>query len=129
MSAYGDNPEYHSIADERFVCIAPDDARCRTSPTCECENWCCCDGSPEDATDNHDTEHCCMTTVKPGQSCWIEPWVNSVDLEDSYGGEPLKVWIYDADGNGHWPNGQVTCEWEGGYVLWEYIGANDERAS
>lgn len=120
MSAYGDNPTYHAIAEERFVCTAPADALCRTSPTCECENWCCCDGSPEDAADNHDTEHCCMTTAKTGQGCWIEPWVNASDLEDCYEGDPLAVWTYDADDEHHWPDGPVTCDWEDEYVAWSY---------
>lgn len=118
MSAYGDNPEFHRIVDERFVCSAPADAPCRTFPTCECESWCCCGITGES---HDDGDHCCMSTVKPGQGCWIEPWVNASGLEDCYASDPLSVWVYDSDGETSWPDGAVTCDWEGDFVAWEYV--------
>lgn len=121
MSAYGDNPDLHRLVDESFVCTAPADAPCRTSPTCDCENWCGCDGSPEDAADNHGTDHCCMQTTAPGQGCWIELWVNGSDLEGGYSGshELADLW-FNGDGELIWPDGPVTVDWEDEYCTWKY---------
>jgi hypothetical protein len=117
MSAYGDNPDVHWIEDGLFVCVASPEAKCRTYPTCECEYWCCCD-SPDE---NHDDgEHCCMTTTKPGQECWIGTWIDAVGCEDSCADENLTTGIWDSpDGGIAWPDGQVTCEWDDG-IMWEY---------
>ena len=113
MSAAGDDPKVHRIVDERFVCTALPDAKCRTYPTGSCEQWCGCDGSPEDAADNHDEgEHCCSTTRKDGQACWLEPWINA-DLSDCYSTEwPVYGMAF--------PDGPVTCDWEDEYVTWKY---------
>lgn len=123
MSAHGNNPEFHSIKDGLFDCTAPEDAPCRTSPTCECDEWCCCDGSAVDRADNHDAdEHCCMTTTKPGQGCWMEPWVDAGDIEDSFAGDlaPLLADQVGAD-EFVWPDGPVTVDWEGDGCTWDYV--------
>lgn len=117
MSAYGNDPAFHHIVDGSFVCSAPEDAKCRTFPTCECENWCCCDGSPEDVEDNHDGEHCCMTTVKPGQDCWMKVWVDAVGVEDS--GQTDDGVTYGEDGELILRDGPVECEWDDG-IGWGY---------
>lgn len=116
-NAYGDDPAHHRIDGERFVCSAPADAKCRTFPTCECENWCCCDEPGE----NHDEdEHCCMTTLKAGQDCWLEPWVHACGLEDSHHDFGDDFEPYDDEGERRpWPNGSVTCDWDDG-ILWQY---------
>lgn len=112
-NAYGADVTTHSIVGGAFVCSAPADAKCRTSPTCDCETWCCCDGSPEDAADSHDEgEHCCMTTVKAGQGCWIKGWVDAQGLSDS-----LEVRAYDEDGEPVIPDGPVRCEWDDSIFL------------
>jgi len=126
VSAYGDDPRYHQIVRERFVCSAPDDAPCRTSPTCDCEFWCGCDGSPEDAVDAHDGEHCCMTTTKPGRECWMVAWVEATGLEDSFTGDTGEL-EYGIGGY-VWPSGPVTCEWDEG-VFWEYAGPVQQPAT
>lgn len=124
-SAHGDDPRYHAIKDGRAVCTAPEDAPCRTSPTCECENWCGCDGSPEDAKDNHDEGddawgHCCMQTTKPGQSCWLVPWIEAPGLDESFDHSELSPADYDMVSGEHtFPDGAITCDWEDG-VLWRY---------
>lgn len=135
MSAYGDDPTVHAIRHGRFVCTADPDAPCRTSPTCEnCEHWCGCDGSEQDAADNHDLadgEHCCMLTKKPGQSCWIEPLVNGDGIEESWVGNV--IWPVpddlidprprDEDGcPGDFPDGPVTVDWDHDYCTWAYAG-------
>lgn len=123
-SAYGSDPNTHRIVVGEFVCSAPADAKCRTSPTCECENWCCCDGSPEDAADNHyEDEHCCMATVKAGQGCWIEPWVDAVGVEDTYDENTMR--FYDDDDEPIYPDGPVVCDWDDG-IRWRYalVGAD-----
>lgn len=126
MTAYGDSPAYHRIEGERFVCTAPDDAKCRTSPTCECENWCCCDGSPEDAKDSHDDgEHCCMTTVKSGQGCWIEPWVDAVGVDEC---GDHNAFLHDDGGEVTVPDGPVTCDWDDG-ICWTYAVTTNPPAS
>jgi hypothetical protein len=126
MAAYGDNAAFHAIKDGRITCTAPEDAPCRMIPTCECEQWCCCDGSPEDASDNHDLAdggHCCMTAVKSG-SCWFIPWIDGADLEDSYLGDALEMRRKDDDGDlTVWPDGPVITEWQGDYLAWEYATA------
>lgn len=124
MSAYGDDPRHHAIKDDEFVCTAPADAPCRTSPTCECENWCACDGSPDDARDTHgEGGHCCMTTTKAGQGCWLGPWVDAAGLGESYANQDdwpnVRIW---AETN--WPEGPVTCDWADG-VFWRYAPAED----
>lgn len=117
-NAYGANPEHHRIVNGQFVCTAPADAPCRTSPTCECENWCCDD--PED----HDPgDHCCMATVKAGQGCWIEPWVDAAGLDDSYGSDAHLSGVWDDDnGEVAWPDGPVSCDWADG-IYWTYAPA------
>ena len=122
-SAYGDDPEVHRLVDETFRCTAAEDAPCRTNPTCECETWCACDGSPQDASDNHEEgEHCCMTTRRPGLPCWIEPWVNASDIEDSCGHpyEELRDRLVDTDDGLVWQDGPVTCDWDYDHILWHY---------
>lgn len=119
MSAYGSDPAYHHIVDGAFVCSAPEDAKCRTSPTCECENWCCCDGSPEDVADNHDGEHCCMTTTEPGQGCWMKVWVDAVGVEDSGDSDEIR---HDEDGLPILRDGPVDCDWDDG-ILWTYAAS------
>lgn len=116
-NAYGNDPNHHRIVDGRFVCSAPADAKCRTSPTCECESWCGCDGSPEDAKDNHDEgECCCMTTVESGRPCWIEPWVDAVGVEDTGDAD---AFLYDDEGEMTVPDGPVDCDWDDG-IQWTY---------
>lgn len=115
-TAYGDNPEHHRIAAGVFECTAPADAPCRTSPTCDCEEWCC------DTPADHDPgDHCCMATVQPGQNCWMEAWVNN-DIDGSFDHEnEIAPGEYDiASGERAWPNGAVTCDWED-YVVWRYV--------
>lgn len=122
-TAYGSDPNTHHIVGGRFVCSAPADAKCRTSPTCECENWCGCDGSPQDAADNHDEgDHCCMTTVKAGQGCWIEPWVDAAGgVEDTGNSDEF---LYDDDGEVAIPDGPVACDWDDG-IQWSYAEPSD----
>lgn len=123
-TAYGNDPAVHRIEGGRFVCLAAEDAKCRSNPTCECENWCCCDGSPQDSADNHDEgEHCCMTTAEAGRPCWIEPWVDAVGVEDTYDDNAMR--FYDADDEPVYPDGPVACDWEDG-IRWRYalVGAD-----
>ncbi len=112
--AYGADVRYHFIRDDGFVCTAPPDAPCRTVPTCECENWCCCDGSPEGAGSNHDdSHHCCMSTAKSGRGCWIAVWVDAQGIEDSIDAD------YDAEGERitTLSDGPVACDWDDGIYL------------
>lgn len=111
-NAYGSDPTVHHIVGGAFVCSAPEDAPCRTSPTCECENWCCCCASPPEG---HDAGvHCCASTAKPGQDCWIEPWVDVVGVEDSL---PDHNALYDEDGNLSFSDGPVWCDWDDGILI------------
>ena len=109
--AYGSDPARHHIVDGEFVCSAPEDAQCRTFPTCGCESWCCC-GIPGESHDEDD--HCCMTTTKSGQGCWIAVWVDAAGVEDS--GDVQ----YDEEGEPIVPDGPVACDWNDG-IRWTYV--------
>ncbi len=112
-SAYGSDPTTHHVVDGEFVCTAPSDAKCRTFPTCECENWCCCETPGE----NHDDgDHCCMATVEPGQGCWLGPWIDAVGVADAHCEESV---AYDDDGEPLMPDGAVGCDWDDG-ICWAY---------
>lgn len=115
MSAYGSDPAHHHIIDGAFVCSAPEDAKCRTFPTCECENWCCCE-VPGESHDEDWGDHCCMTTTKPGQGCWIAVWVDAVGVEDSGDSDAMR---YDEDGLSIVRDGPVDCDWDDG-ICWTY---------
>lgn len=105
-NAYGSDPRYHHFVDGAFVCSAPEDAKCRTSPTCECENWCCCDQA---AVDHDEGDHCCMTETKPGQGCWIKVWVDAADACDCI------ERVADEDGDlVVIADGAVVCDWDDG---------------
>lgn len=112
-SAYGSDPAHHHIVGGAFVCSAPEDAKCRTFPTCDCENWCCCN-SPGEEHDEDD--HCCMTTVESGQGCWIAVWVDAVGVEDS--ADPAEL-LHDEDGLPILRDGAVYCDWDDG-IGWTY---------
>lgn len=117
MTAYGDDPSLHHVTREgddapTFTCSAPPESPCRTYPTCECEQWCCCAG---DLGVHDPGEHCCTTTTKPGQPCWMGVHLDAFGVEDSgpslYAGpdhQPLRP---------GW--NAVTVEWDEG-CSWEY---------
>ena len=109
-SAYGSDPATHRVIDGEFVCSAPGDAKCRTSPTCECEVWCC-----DDPEDHDEGDHCCMTTVKPGQGCWMAGRIDAQGVEDSHGEEHR----YDDNGVAILHNGAVVLDWDDS-VFWSY---------
>ena len=117
MTAYGDDSALHFIRDGAFVCTAPLEAPCRTYPTCDCETWNC-----SDPADFEPGEHACMATQRPGQECWMSPWINDgAVLGDSYGddehyGCPTE-WF---------PDGPVTVEWDDG-CSWTYADATTPR--
>lgn len=123
--AYGDDPRYHQIARGMFICSAPADAKCRTIPTCDCENWCCCDDPEEQQEHAGDNGHCCMTTVQAGCPCWIEPWIQLAGIEDSYHDNAIRFYDEADEEELGFPDGPVVCDWDDG-VRWRYalVGAD-----
>lgn len=106
--AKGDDPAVHVIRGSRFVCTASAEAKCRTYPACECEDW---------DPDLHGDPPAAGHENVPQEHCWIKPWLDATDLTDCYGGDDL-TWLTDADVT--FPDGPITTEWHGDYLTWEY---------
>lgn len=96
----------HHIKDGRFVCTAAPEARCRNYPDCDCETW---------TLDLHGEKPAAGHEPVPQGECWIKPWLDAVELGDTYAGD-------DSHGM-HFPDGPVDHEWQGDYLTWQYADA------
>ena len=110
MSAHGNDPSVHFIRDGRFVCVAEPTAKCRNYPGCECESWGeSLHGDPP--TEGHGDQ--------PQDECWIKPWLDAVDLSESYGVGFLFL------NNSEFPDGPVAVEWFCDHLTWRYADDTD----
>jgi hypothetical protein len=105
MTALGDDPAVHFIRDGRFVCAADSAAKCHNYPTCECEGW-TAELHGEVPADGHENQ--------PQDECWIKPWLEATDLNETY--DPEDLWLSDVD----FPDGPISTIWNGDYLTWEY---------
>jgi hypothetical protein len=103
----------HRIKDGQAVCDGDATTACHYFPDCECEYW----------SFDHDEEH------QPAEHpyCWVTPWINSSDLEDSFDGETLPGLDGPCDER-PWPDGLIEWTWEGEYVLWHYAAEQTAEA-
>ncbi|MFF9565750.1 hypothetical protein ACF1AJ_20545 [Leifsonia sp. NPDC014704] len=110
----GPEPAEHRLQDGVAVCLGGPFSACHVYPDCECEYW-----SVDEDTGRH--EH----PVQANSECWVLPWINSTDLSDSA--------TDDAETRrdpetGAWPDGRISYEWEGEYVIWSYDDESEVSA-
>lgn len=95
----------HRIRGGVAMCDGDSTSKCHWRPDCgSCETFPC----------GHEY-------VDHGE-CWIVPWINASDLEDSAMSSALER--YDPDhplDASPWPDGLIEWEWDGDYVTWTYV--------
>lgn len=114
MSAHGNNSAVHFIRDGRFVCLAEPSATCRNYPGCECEAW---------GDDLHGDPPADGHGDQPQDECWIKPWLDAVDLSESYADGDGELFI----GDNEFPDGPVSVEWHFDFLTWQYADDTDPR--
>lgn len=114
MGAHGNNSSVHFIRDGSFVCTADPSAKCRNYPACECE---------ESGGTAHEDPVADGHQDVPQSECWVQSWMDAVDLSDSYadGGTELCI------GNDEFPDGPVEIEWHMDFLTWQYADDTNPR--
>lgn len=109
--AYGDDPSVHRIRQGRFVCTADNAAPCHNYPTCDCEIW-------DDETHFEHAEQGHESNTH--SECWFVPWMEAVDLYDSYTPESI---VYD---DRDFPDGPVTFDFDFDCLGWKYADTHTQ---
>lgn len=93
----------HRIEGGVFVCPGDENASCHQYPECDGE---------------HESWPCGCAYVSHAE-CWIKPWIAASSLADSHdeGADDLGYLLLDED----FPDGDVETQWDGDYVLWNYV--------
>lgn len=71
----GTEDEVAMIDSVEFSCIAPEDAACRTYPTCDCEVFSEDEDNPGYDSAGHPYE--------PGQECWVKGWFDAAPCAEA----------------------------------------------